>query len=290
MTSELRGRRIYLVLAAITVMVKLGGFFPPLNDHYSHTSMLLPIVIALSVVFLWRGTIWIQRLAGGAFILSGAFTLLRFVHSATDFEFFGVFVLFTLILGLVDVLAGVAILKLPALNVFFCHQREGKPEPKAPVAKPQVGAACLWGLILSSGAALLLALKWAQSFEFAVDFRDELLAILGGMGAFALLGVVAGFAVGSSSPGRGTTRRYVVTRGLIAAGACVVAGVLGAAIYGGLYGQASSDFPADPGWPRAGMWAIMWLFLASPMLASAGMALGVPIALLIREDEVDLME
>ena len=33
------------------------------------------------------------------------------------------------------------------------------------------------------------------------------------------------------------------------------------------------------------MWAVMWLFLASPMLAATGVVLGVPIALLIREVE-----
>ena len=112
----------------------------------------------------------------------------------------------------------------------------------------------------------------------------------GGMGAFALLGVVTGSPSRLSGPGRGTTRRYVVTRGLIAAGACLVAGVLALAIYGGLYGQASADFPAAAGWPRAGMWAVIWLLLGGPMLAAAGLTLGVPIALLIREDGVDLAE
>ena len=60
--------------------------------------------------------------------------------------------------------------------------------------------ACLWGLALSSSRPTRFAV--ASSLRVRADFSGEMLAILGGM-TIALLGVVAGLAVGSSSRGKG---------------------------------------------------------------------------------------
>ena len=108
----------------------------------------------------------------------------------------------------------------------------------------------------NGGIGLLLAAHWVQSIQFhvisAVEVGEIVEVLLIGMGAAYALGVVAGLAVAVADPGIGvSTKRLVVTRGLIAAGACVVAGIVGSAIYGGLFGPASSDLPTAPGLPRA---------------------------------------
>ena len=280
--SERRGRRLFLILATLTVMVKLGSIFLGIFGHVGWFGGVFSLILALSMPLLWRGTVWLQRLVGLTYVFSGTRSLIHWGRSLVDYDVLGFSLAFDGILSLVDVLAGLAFLFLPDLVAFFRYRRETKGLETSPGGR-RLKAAAGWGLALGAGSGLLLAAQELRSMS--ISLQEVGVSFLTGLGAGGSLGLVAGLAVGAAGPGVGlmTTRRYVVTRGLIAAGACVVTEVVGVAIYGGLFGQASSDFPADPGWPRAGMWAVMWLFLASPMLAAAGFVLGVPIALLLRE-------
>jgi len=78
--------------------------------------------------------------------------------------------------------------------------------------------------------------------------------------------------------------RLTVKRGLLAAGACVVAGITGAAVYGGLFAPASAMFPVGPGLPRAASTALLFAVFGSPICAEVGFVSGVPIALLLNDE------
>jgi hypothetical protein len=246
----------------------------------------LSLALALAVPFLWRGTIWLQRAVGVTLLLSGITSLFFCLRSVPDIDVLGASVAFSGILGLVDILAGLAFLFLPDLGAFFRHQREGEPDAEPDFARRSFRVAAGWGLALGCGAGLLLAAQYFRSMDAGFGFAEVLVGLLIGIGVGGLAGVVAGLAVGAAGSGAGLTMtRLAVTRGLIAAGACVVVAVVLAAIYGGLFAGASSDFPAAAGLPRAALAAVIWLIFGSPMVAPAGFVLGVAVALLGRDGE-----
>jgi hypothetical protein len=290
--AELRGRRIYLVLATLTVLVKLGGLLPMVDGYEGRLSKLLPVVIALSVVFLWRGNVWNQRLAAGAFLLSGAFTLLHFAQSLEALDLYGFGVAFKLFLGVVDVLAGLAILFQPDLNAFVRHQRDGKPHQnwKSPaLRKRQVMAACLWGLVLCGCSGILLATQWAQSIPVAVIFehgaKQDIKLALTGLLTAVLMGVFAGLLVGTASPDASLTlKSLAVKRGLRVAVATVVVGIVLSAIHGFFFAAASSDFPIPRGWQSAGVEALLFAVVGTPVVGSVAFVLGAVIALLLVDE------
>ena len=290
--GERRGARLFLILATLTVLVKLGGIFLELGSFGHGAARFIAPVLALSVPFLWRGTVWLQRLVGLTSVLSGAMSLFDCVRSLIDIDVLGASVVFEGFLGLVDVLAGLAFLFLPDLNAFFRYQREGKPkgaadeDRKSPTlpSRRRLKAACGWGLALGCGSGILLAARWAQSMHFGFGLLEVVVGFLVGVGAGGLVGVVAGLAVGAAGPGAGqTTLRLTVTRGLIAAGACVVTAVVGAAIYGGLFGKRSAFHGNNPGSETSALAALIWAVYGGPMLAAAGFVLGVAITLLVRD-------
>ena len=279
-------------MAPITLLVKLGGLLPMMEGPEIWLDTLACVVTAVTVGFLWRGGVWIQRLAAGAFLFSGCLMLLKFVSSLDALDLYGAAVVIQFLLGLVDVFAGLAILFRRDLNAFFRHQRDAGQDLVSPPRSrnERIRAGCLWGLVLGGGIGLLLAAHWAQSIQFhvisAVEVGEIVEVLLTGMGAACAFGVVAGLAVAVADPGIGvSTKRLVVTRGLIAAGACVVAGIVGSAIYGGLFGPASSDLPTAPGLPRAAFTAPVFALFGSPIIAAVGFVLGVALALMLREDK-----
>jgi hypothetical protein len=294
MTGELRGRRIYLVLATITVLVKLGGLLPMLDGYEGRLSKLLPVVIALSVVFLWRGTVWIQRLSAGAFLLSGAIILFDFAQSLEALDIYGFGVAFKLLLGVVDVLSGLAILFQPDLNAFFRHQWEGKPNPnwKPPSGSQeiQVMAACFWGLVLSGTSGVLLVTQWAQSIPIAHIFeheaRTDLKLALTGLLTAALMGVFAGLLVGTASPDASLTLKgLAVKRGRRVAVATVGVGIVLSAIHGYFFAAPGSHFAIPRGWPSAGVEALVFAVVGTPVVGSVAFVLGAVIALLLVDEE-----
>jgi hypothetical protein len=291
--GERRGERLFVILAALTVLVKPGGVFLGLAERGTGVGGFLTLVLVPSVPFLWRGTAWLRRLVSLTCVLSGALSLLHCARSLVDFDVLGSSLVFDGILGVVDVLAGLAFLFLPDLNAFFRHQREGKPRGASrqdgtsptPWGRRRVKAACGWGLLLGCGSGLLLAAEWVRSMGFGLGWDEVVVGLLVGAGAGGLLGLVAGLAAGAAGPGEGLTiGRLAVTRGLIAAGVCVTTAVVGAAIYGGLFGLRSAFYGNNPGWGTAALAALIWAVYAGPILAAAGLVHGAAIALLVRDN------
>jgi hypothetical protein len=290
--GERRGRRLFLVLATVTVLVKVGGAGLGVVSHRVRFDGFLALVLAMSVPFLWRGNSWLQRLVGVTFLLSGALSLFDCVLSLPGIDVLGASVAFSGILGLVDVLAGLAFLFLPDLGAFFRHQREtklaGNPEEDLDFARrsfPVAAAGC--GLALGCGSGLLLAAQFSRFMEAGLSYAEVLVGLLIGIGIGGLAGVVSGLAVGVAGPGEGLTRkRLAVTRGLIAAGACVITAIVLAAIYGGLFSKASAFYATSPGWQSAALAAVIWTVLGSPMVAPTGFVLGAAVALLVRDGDV----
>jgi hypothetical protein len=214
------------------------------------------------------------------------------VSSLVDFDVLGTSLVFDGLLSLVDVLVGLAILFLPDLNAFFRYQREGKPNGAAHEDRPskilssrrQVMAACGWGLVLGCGSGILLAAEQVRSTGFDLGCAEVVWGFLDGVEAGGFLGVVAGLAVWAAGPGEGLTiKRLVVTRGLYAAGACVITSVAGAAIYYGLFGKRSAFWGNNPGWETAGLAAFLMAMFEGPVIAAAGFVLGIAISLLVRD-------
>jgi hypothetical protein len=300
--ADQRGRRIFLVLATITLMVKLGGVLPMIDGYERRISKLIAVVIALSVAFLWRGNALVQRVAAGAFLLSGAMTLLDFVRSLEALDLYGFGVAFRLFLGVVDVLAGLAILFQPDLIAFFRHQRNGMPHQflkSAPLSRNrQVMTACVWGLVLGGWSGILLTAQWAQSIEVAVIFeheaREDLKLALTGLLSSVLLGLIAGLLVGMASPDASLTiKRLAVKRGLRVAVFSVVAGIVLSAIHGFFFAAASSGFPISRGWQSAGIEALVFAVVGTPVVGPVAFVLGAVIALLLadgRETETGTRE
>jgi hypothetical protein len=293
--TELRGRRIYLVLATITVLVKLGGLLPMMDG--SRLSKLIAVVIVPTVIFLWTGAARAQRLVAVAFVLSGVLTLLRFARSLDALDNYGLGVAFMLFLGVVDVLAGLAVLLLPDLNAFFRYQREGKPEASPPrIAPPvsrkrQVMAACGWGLLLGGGSGILLAAQWAETIPVAVIFeheaRQDIKLALAGILTTGLLGVFAGLLVGTASPAVSLSlKRLAVRRGLRVAEVTVATGIVLSAVHGFFFATASSDFPIPLGWQSAGVEALVFAVVGTPVVGSVAFVLGAVIALLLVDGNV----
>src|SRR3954452_16348712 len=83
---------------------------------------------------------------------------------------------------------------------------------------------------------------------------------------------------GASSPEtKRPTLRRALTRGLITAVACVVAGAVLFGIWGGLFGYrpaAAIYGGAPPGWSGAATVAFMWMVFAGPMVALVGFVVG----------------
>jgi hypothetical protein len=291
--GERRGRCQFLFLATLIVVVKAGGILLGLVDHGAPDNSLIALVLVLSVPFLWRGTIWLQYPVGLIGALSGTLTLFQCVRSLEDFDVLGTAIVFGGILGALDILAGLAFWFLPDLNTFFRHRRAGHPKGRSdrdqtdPIlsSRRRVKAACGWGLALGCGSGILLAAEWLRSTGFGLDLEEVVMGFLVGAWAGGLIGVVAGLAAGAAGPGVGlSTIRLAVTRGLIAAVACVITAVVGAAIYGGLFGRQSAFWGNSPGWPTAALAALLWTMYAGPLLAAAGFVHGVAIALLVRDD------
>jgi hypothetical protein len=289
-----RGRQIYLVLATITVLVKLGGLLPLMRGDQGRLSKLIAIVIVPSVIFLWTGAAWAHRLVAAAFVFSGVMTLIGFARSLDALDLYGFGVAFRFFLGIVDVLTGLGVLFQPDLNAFFRHQRDGKPkasqhknrESPSRSRKRQVMAACVWGLVLGGGSGILLAVHWAQSIPvaaiFAQEAREDIKLALAGLLAACLMGAFVGLLVGTARPDASLTlKRLVVERGRRVAWITVVTGIVLSAVHGFFFAAASSDFPIPLGWQSAGVQALIFAVIGTPVVGSVAFMLGAVIALLL---------
>src|SRR4051794_37292495 len=103
---ERRGRRLFLILATLTVLWKLGSVGLMASGHGYGRTTLLSLALALATPFLWRGAMWLQRAVGITFLLSGAMNLLHCARSLPDLDVLGASVAFSSILGLLDAIAG----------------------------------------------------------------------------------------------------------------------------------------------------------------------------------------
>jgi hypothetical protein len=290
---------LFLIVVTLMVLGKLGGVRQGMFGYGAVVHWLISLGLALSIPFLWQGYTWLSRLVGVACVLSGGLALFAFGRDLTDFDVPGWSLnVFAGVLGLVDVLAGLAFLFLPSLQAFFRYQREGPltdmarddrlspPLPNQPRSFSQLVAAGGWGLVLGCGAGALLSACHVQSF-FDLGLGESAAIILGGMAAGGVTGLVAGLAVGAAqSRASQTNLRLAVTRGLIAAGACVITLAVVSAIWGGLSGfhpAATIYGGAPPGWKGAATMAGFCVIFAGPPVALVGFVLGGAVALLIRD-------
>jgi hypothetical protein len=274
----------------------------------------IALCLALSIPFLWQGYAWLRWLVGGACVLSGGLVLFAIGRNLAVFGIFQISEspLYVLalqvlvgILGLVEVLAGLAFLFLPSVQAFFRYQRErpltGKARedrlsptmPNRRRSLPRLVAAAGWGLALGCGVGVLLSAYWTYHFysndEFVGMSQEEkvdfVLILLAEVVAPGLMGLVAGLAVGAAPPKAGqlTVRRFAVTRGLLAAGACVIVLAVSFAIWGGLFGVRLVHELAPPGWKGAAASAGLSVVFLGPPVAVVGFVLGGAVARLIRD-------
>jgi hypothetical protein len=291
---------LFLIVATLMVLGKLGGVSQAMFGYGAVVHWLISLSLAVSIPLLWQGHTWLSRLVGMACVLSGGVALFAFGRNLADFDVPGWSSnVFIGALGLVDVLAGLAFLFLPSMQAFFRYQREGpltdvarddrlSPTlPNRPRSLSQLGAASGWGLALGCGAGVLVSAYHVQSFGFDLGLGVTVGIILGGMAAGGVTGLVAGLAVGAAQPRASQTNlRLAVTRGLIAAGPCVMTLAVVSAIWGGLSGFHPAPIygsGAPPGLEAAAIVAVLSVVLLGPPVALVGFVLGGAVALLIRD-------
>lgn len=133
---------LFLILATIIALEKLIGigfvFSEGLGEVNWFKSVVTPVGVFCAIVGLWQGDVWLRRLVGGMFLLTGASTLYLSIRSmvalqgkmqphdpdflietvGTAFLIFGVF-------GVMYLLVGLLFLFSPSMRAFFRYQREG---------------------------------------------------------------------------------------------------------------------------------------------------------------------
>jgi hypothetical protein len=286
--QERLGKRMFVILATLTVLEKLGGVW--------HGNWLISLGLALSIPFLWHGYVWLRWLVGGVCVLSGGRALIAFGRTLADFDVPGESLDGAAAIGLVDVLVGLAFLFLPNVQAFFRYQREGPLPGMAragglsstlPIRRSSVShlvAAGCWGLALGGGGGVLVSAQNVRIGEFDLGLQETLIFVLVGAAIGGLLGVIAGLAVGAAQPkSTQSIVRLAVTRGLIAAGTCVITMAALYALWGGLFGFHPAPIfgGAPPGWDAAGLTATIAVVLLGLPVAVAGFVLGGAVALLI---------
>jgi hypothetical protein len=147
--QERRGKRLFLILATLTILDKLAGvgvaFIPFLAEgKWSRSdaqaagfALAFAAGFALAVVYLWQGHIWLRWLVGGACLLAGG--LATFVSGLVLMSFAGrtppdatgllIQVARNLagilgLFGLLYVVAGLLFLFSPSMRAFYRYQRE----------------------------------------------------------------------------------------------------------------------------------------------------------------------
>jgi hypothetical protein len=212
--QEQLGKRLFLILATLMVFGNLIVWCSDWGGVGGYSAR-IPVCLALSIPFLWLGHAWLIRLVGGACVLSGGLALFVCVPDLADLS--TPIPVMTGILGLGDILAGLAFLFLPSLRAFFRYQRGGASHrPLSP--------------------------------EEATSPK-------------------------ASHP----TWRVAATRGLIAAGACVVTLAVVSAIWGGLFGWhpgATIFGTADPGLEGAVTMATFCVIFGGLPAALVGFVVG----------------
>lgn len=140
--QEIRGKRLFLMLASIIITSKLAGIGLTLSRGLTelnwNKSIAQPLAFAGAVACLWWGSIFTRWLVGLSCLLSGGLQVLVAVRllvklaertplEATGFFLqvavfpIGVFGLF----GLLYCLAGLLFLFSPSMRAFFQYQQEG---------------------------------------------------------------------------------------------------------------------------------------------------------------------
>jgi hypothetical protein len=139
--QELRGKRLFLILATLIILEKLASVGIALYGGLAEVkwlkSVALPLGIAMTVVFLWQGDIWLRWLVGILFVFKGSGQvyisgwLLAKLAGVTPPEATGFFMQaagypigLVGVFGLLYVLAGLLFLVSPSMRAFFRYQRE----------------------------------------------------------------------------------------------------------------------------------------------------------------------
>jgi hypothetical protein len=143
--QERRGKRLFLVLAAVIVLDEVAGAGLTVSGGVAELnwfrSVAQPLGFAIAVACLWYGDNWLRWLVGAACVLSGA--SLIFLCTWMLIQFAGVTppkatgLLMQLagyppaivgLIGLFYLAAGLLFLFSPAMRAFFRYQREGGRE------------------------------------------------------------------------------------------------------------------------------------------------------------------
>ena len=140
--QERRGKWIFLTFAALLIAERLLGVALALSGHglaeiQWWKSVAQPLLFAMAVALLWQGENWLRWLVGMACLLAGGLQLfvagrvLIRLAEVTPPEATGFFLQvagYPLgvvgLMGLLELLAGLAFLVLPSVRAFFRYQRE----------------------------------------------------------------------------------------------------------------------------------------------------------------------
>lgn len=136
-----RGRRVFLILAGLVVVLKLIPVGLALADGFANVNWLrgvvLPVSLAMCVGYLWEGEKWLIWLVSLACVVAGGSQLFACIYLVvslawmTPFKASWVFLMFAqptvLLLGVpgaINMTAGLLFLLSPSLKAFFQYQRE----------------------------------------------------------------------------------------------------------------------------------------------------------------------
>lgn len=291
--QERLGKRWFLIVATLMVLGKLVPLWLGMNEDAA-VSHWVSLSLALSIPFLWQGYTWLSRLVGMACVLYGGLALFAVGRDVAVYDLGWSSIVLPGVRSLVDVLAGLAFWFLPSLQAFFRYQHVGpltamaRDDRLSPALPKQTGsfsrlvAAGKWGLAVGCGSGVLVFPDHFLDF----GLRETIASILGWVAAGGVTGLVAGLTVGAAQPKVSqSTLRLALTRGLVAALACVITLAGLAAIWGGLTGMRDAPIfgAPGPGLDAATISAVLVVFSCGPPVAVAGLVLGGAVALLLRE-------
>jgi hypothetical protein len=142
---EQRGMRLFLFLATLIILPKLVEVAEALCDDLAEvnwlTSVAIPLVFVMAVVFMWQGQVWLQWVLGVCCAVYGAvlwlvslIVLVKLgVHPPEETEASEQFTRYTIDImlsighgmsGLLHMMAGFVFLFSPSMRAFFQYQRQ----------------------------------------------------------------------------------------------------------------------------------------------------------------------
>jgi len=135
-----RGRRVFLILAGLVVVLKLIPVGMALANGFANVNWLrgvvLPVSLAMCVVCMWEGENWLIWLVSLPCVVAGGSQLFACIYLVvslawmTPFKASWLFLMFAqptvLLLGVpgaINLTAGLLFLLSPSLKAFFQYQR-----------------------------------------------------------------------------------------------------------------------------------------------------------------------